>query len=158
MKLYLVQHGESKDKRHDPDRSLTDNGTRQTKKIAAWLGRLADPIYVIYHSLKKRADQTAEIFEIRLAPVNGARAMAGLKPNDDVMPIVEQLEETDEPLMIIGHLPFLGKLASHLITGNQQLQVVSFVNSGVVCLERHNDSWSVAWSVSPAILPEQPET
>ena len=123
MKLYLVQHGEAKSKEQDPDCSLTDTGVKQTKKIAAWLGRQAVPISVIYHSLKKRADQTAEIFEIRLAPTNGVTAMVGLKPNDDVLPVAEKLEETDEPIMIIGHLPFLNRLASLLVAGNQELEV-----------------------------------
>lgn len=157
MKLYLVQHGEAKSKEQDPDCSLTDNGIKQTKKIASWFGKQALPVSEIYHSLKKRADQTAEIFENRLAPSNGVNAMAGLKPNDDVLPIAEKLEETSEPLMIVGHLPFLNRLASFLVAGEQEPGIISFTNSGVVCLDRQNDSWAVAWIMVPDMLPDHPE-
>lgn len=155
MKLYLVQHGEAKNKDEDPDRSLTKTGAKNAKTIAAWLGKQTVEVSDIFHSLKKRADQTAVIFADRLAPQNGVTAITGLNPNDDILPMADKLEEISEPIMIIGHLPFLARLASYLLTGNQDMEIVSFTNTGVVCLERHDEKWCIHCVVRPDMLPEQ---
>lgn len=154
MKLFLVQHGEAKSEEIDPDRSLTDRGIRKTKKSAGWLGRQHFSIAEILHSGKKRAAQTAEIFAGRLAPTKGVTATAGLNPNDDVLAMAEQLSNKEEMLMIVGHLPFLNRLAGLLLTGSHSRELISFANSGIVCLEKKENRWAVAWIVVPDLLPE----
>lgn len=154
MTILLVQHGEAKSKDEDPDRSLTDAGIRKTKKMAAWLGRQGVDIIAIHHSGKRRAAQTAEIFANRLAPVNGVAVVSGLNPKDDVHAYAEQLGKQDGVLMVVGHLPFMSRLASLLVAGNPEQGLVSFANSGVVCLVEENAHWSVAWAVVPDLLVE----
>lgn len=154
MKLFLVQHGEAKSEEQDPDRSLTDRGIRKTKKSAGWLGRQHFDIVEILHSGKKRAGQTAEIFAARLAPALGVAIAPGLNPNDDVLPMAGLLADRTEMLMIVGHLPYLNRLAGHLLTGDQAHALISFANSGIVCLEREESRWSIAWIVVPDLLPE----
>ena len=154
MKILLVQHGLAKSKDQDPDRSLTEEGIRKTKKMAAWLGKQVVDINEIQHSGKKRAAQTAEIFANRLAPANGVKEVAGLNPNDDVLNHVERLESLNGSAMIIGHLPFLGRLAGALVTGDPEKAVVSFVNSGVVCLEGEAGEWTITWSAVPDLFVE----
>jgi phosphohistidine phosphatase len=154
MKLFLVQHGEAKSEEQDPDRSLTDRGIRKTKKSAGWLGRQHFNIGEIVHSGKKRAGQTAEIFAARLAPAKGIAAVPGLNPNDDVLPMAELLADREESLMIVGHLPYLNRLASLLLTGDPASALISFANSGIVCLEREENRWSIGWIVVPDLLPE----
>lgn len=154
MKLFLVQHGEAKNEEQDPDRSLTERGIRKTKKSAGWLGRQHFSITEILHSGKKRAGQTAEIFAARLAPTHGVTVAGGLNPNDDVLPMAEQLADREEMLMIVGHLPHLNRLAGMLLTGNPAHVLISFVNSGIVCLEKEQGRWSIAWIVVPDLLPE----
>ncbi len=41
MRLYLMQHGKSKSKDEDPDRSLTDDGRAEVERIAAVLSETA---------------------------------------------------------------------------------------------------------------------
>lgn len=154
MKLFLVQHGEAKSEEIDPERSLTDRGIRKTKKSAGWLGRQHFSIAEILHSGKKRAVQTAEIFAGRLAPAKGITATTGLNPGDDVQPIAAMLAEREEMVMIVGHLPFLNRLAGLLLTGNSSLELISFSNSGIVCLEKKDRRWVIAWIVVPDLLPE----
>ena len=154
MKLFLVQHGEAKSDEQDPDRSLTDRGIRKTKKSAGWLGRQHLNIAEILHSGKKRAGQTAEIFAARLAPANGVTATAGLNPNDDVLPMARQLADREEMVMIVGHLPYLSRLAGLLLTGSPAHALISFANSGIICLEKIEGRWSIAWIVAPDLLPE----
>jgi len=152
MTILLVQHGEAKSKDEDTERSLTDGGIRKTKKIAAWLGRQHFDIIAIHHSGKKRAAQTAEIFANRLAPAHGITAIPGLNPNDDVQAFAGQMEKIDGVLMVVGHLPFLDRLASLLVAGDSDREVVSFTNSGVVCLNERETHWTVAWAVVPELL------
>ncbi len=56
--------------------------------------------------------------------------------------------------MLVGHLPFLDKLAGLLLAGDPERNVISFTNSGVVCLEKEKYQWSVAWIIVPDLLSE----
>lgn len=62
MRIYLVQHGESKSEEIDPERRLTESGSRDVQEIADFL-RTSDALEVneIWHSGKVRAQQTAEL-------------------------------------------------------------------------------------------------
>ena len=61
MKLYLIQHGEAKSEKEDPERSLTEMGEEEVKKISKAAERLNIRPSRVYHSGKTRAKQTAEI-------------------------------------------------------------------------------------------------
>lgn len=61
MRLYLVQHGEAKSEAEDPERSLTSRGEEETRKISGAAKRQGLRPSRIYHSGKKRAEQTAGI-------------------------------------------------------------------------------------------------
>ena len=56
--------------------------------------------------------------------------------------------------MIVGHLPFLGKLASELLAGDESAEVVAFRNSGIACLGSDSSrTWKLEWMVTPDIIP-----
>ena len=77
----------------------------------------------------------------------------GLGPLDPVVPLVKEIQNLSKYKMFVGHLPFVSKLVSHLITGNEDIGVVSFSPGTIVCLERDgNEIWSVAWVVRPELL------
>lgn len=153
MTLYLVQHGEAKSEAEDPQRSLTERGQKDVERIAAWASRIGLRVTQIRHSGKWRAEQTATILANYLKPPAGAVAVTGLAPNDDVFPVATALRQETEPLMLVGHLPFLSRLASLLLVGDQDRPLVRFRMGGIVCLEREHDQWSVAWSVPPDLIP-----
>jgi phosphohistidine phosphatase SixA len=46
----------------------------------------------------------------------------GLGPKDQVAATKEALEQTGGDLMIVGHLPFLGKLVALLVTGSEKMK------------------------------------
>jgi phosphohistidine phosphatase len=152
MQIYLVQHGESKSKEIDPERKLTESGSRDVQKIADFL-RTSDALDVneIWHSGKVRAQQTAEL----LAPGTSAGTKAvmhhdGLAPKDAVEPIKQELEQANRNVMIVGHLPFLGRLAALLLTGNADNDLVAFQFGCVVCLRRENaGEWRLKWMIVP---------
>ncbi|MCX7914224.1 MAG: hypothetical protein N2511_06535 [Thermodesulfovibrionales bacterium] len=50
-------------------------------------------------------------------------------------------------------LPHLSKLASLLLCGDAQRDIITFKRAGVVCLKRFdNGVWSIQWMVIPEII------
>ena len=82
----------------------------------------------------------------------GVVSVSGLKPNDDVHPMIEAIHRQDGSLMLVGHLPFLGRLASMLVAGNTETTVIRFQNAGIVYLAEEDGHWSVSWVVTPELL------
>ena len=152
MDLFLVQHGEAKPKAEDPDRSLTDAGAEATRRMAAWAAGSGLRVDRIEHSGKRRAEQTAEILAEGLKPAKSAIAVSGLKPNDDVRPVAETLQAQEATIMLVGHLPFMSRLASLLLAGEPEAGVVRFQTSGIVCLSREEGEWSLSWAVTPELV------
>jgi len=154
MRLYLVQHGEAKPKDEDPERRLTEKGRRDVEKVAAFLRPLGLAVASVWQSGKARARETAEILAGALEAEGGVVERAGLAPNDPVAPVAEEMGGAAEDTMIVGHLPFLGKLAALLVAGEESTGTVAFRNGGVVCLERDREGdWSVLWAVTPDVVP-----
>ncbi|HVP77347.1 MAG TPA: phosphohistidine phosphatase SixA [Thermodesulfobacteriota bacterium] len=149
MKLYLVQHGEAKSEAEDPERSLAIKGEEETRKVSGVAKALGLRPSRIYHSGKKRAEQTAGI--IAGAFDVSAQLGQGLNPNDDIRPWVERISGEAEDLMIVGHLPFLEKLASFLVCGDEGATAVVFRYSAIFCLEKKE---SGRWAVKRVIKPE----
>jgi phosphohistidine phosphatase len=158
MRVYLVQHGESKSEGEDPQRRLTDKGIGEVQKVANFLRPLKLSLDAVWHSGKARAQQTGEL----LAEAVGARDRVvqreGLGPKDQVATTKEALEQTGGDVMIVSHLPFLGKLVAVLVTGSEENEIVEFRFGSVVCIERRDDGkWKVAWMIRPALLRDRPK-
>jgi len=152
MALYLVQHGRSLPKDVDPDQGLSVEGVSQVQRIAGVARGYGVWVKRILHSGKKRALQTAEILAGALAPPLGVETAEGLQPLDPVAPWASRLDPR-ENLMLVGHLPFMERLASFLVTGNEEPMIFKFQNGGIVCLDRgpESASWFVKWALMPNI-------
>jgi phosphohistidine phosphatase len=153
MRVYLMQHGKPVSKAENPDRPLSEQGRGDVEKVTEFLGKSGVKLEVAFHSGKTRARQTAEIVVSQLNPDVKAQERAGLSPLDDVKEIARQIKDADKELLIAGHLPYLAKLASFLVAGDEAVSVVKFKQGGVVCLEKdEGGDWSVAWMVVPEII------
>jgi phosphohistidine phosphatase len=152
MALYLVQHGKSLSKDIDPDQGLSQEGIAETKRIAEVAANYRVNVSQIKHSVKTRAHKTAEIFASTLNPARGIMEVAGLKPMDDVTAFAARIDP-DENTMLVGHLPFMDRMASYLVTGSTDKPVFKFQNSGIVCLNKNpdNESWVIVWTLMPKI-------
>lgn len=151
MRVYLVQHAEAMSEEQDPDRPLTDLGRKHTEWVAELAAKLDVEVEQIRHSGKTRARQTAEILGEALKSGDGVVAVSGLGPLDDVEPVAEELGKASGSLMLVGHLPFMERLAGHLLTGDAHQPVIDFTNAGIVCLERKVERWQTMWIVTPEI-------
>ena len=150
MALYLVQHGKNLPKEQDPDKGLSPEGKSEVERIANVAKSYRVKVAVIKHSGKKRALETAKIFADILQPPNGVKKTSGIGPLDDVTKL--QLN-TDDNLMLVGHLPFMEKLASYLTVGSTDKTVFKFQNGGIVCLDHdpETQSWYIKWTLMPNI-------
>ncbi|MFN3477425.1 MAG: phosphohistidine phosphatase SixA [Candidatus Methylomirabilales bacterium] len=151
MDMYLVQHGEAKPEQEDPARPLTDRGREEIQRVARHAKTLDLKISEIRHSGKLRAQQTAEILAEHLSPPRGIREMKGLAPMDDPAEAKAVLEATQEPLMLVGHLPHLSRLASALLVGDPKREVIQFRMGAIVCLSRLEGSWVLKWILTPEL-------
>tara|TARA_B100001250_G_C19249701_1_gene550161 strand:- start:30 stop:503 length:474 start_codon:yes stop_codon:yes gene_type:complete len=153
MRLFIVRHGDALSKEADPQRGLSESGKEDVANVAAFLKRGSVQVEWVSHSGKKRAWETAEIFRECLIGNGLFDERDGLGPLDPVVPLVKEIQNLSKYKMFVGHLPFVSKLVSHLITGNEDIGVVSFSPGTIVCLERDGDEiWSVAWVVRPELL------
>lgn len=153
MQVYLVRHGEAKPESEDPKRGLTDEGMRAVRRVAGFVSLLGIQAEVIWHSTKSRAEQTARIFASAVEDSQGLIERTDIDPDDPVGPIKEELKKGHRDVMIVGHLPFLEKLAAALLTGDENQQVIELEVGGVACLHRREDGiWRVRWLVMPELL------
>jgi phosphohistidine phosphatase len=155
MKLFLVQHGKAKPRSEDPERPLTEEGQRDVVRVAAFAQRAGVQVAQIRHSGKRRAEETAAIMAEHLAPGGGVVALPGLAPRGDTGRVAELLNRETRPLMLVGHRPFMDRLAGLLVAGSRDRVVVKFRKGGIVCLERDPNTWSwtVCWMVTPDLIP-----
>jgi len=152
MTLYLVQHGQSLPKDVDPDQGLSETGVAETERIAEVAKNYRVNVGQIRHSVKTRARKTAEIFAAALNPPTGVKEVQGLKPMDDVAAFAAGLDP-DSNTMLVGHLPFMERMAAYLVTGGADKPVFRFQNSGIVCLDKDPDSgaWVIVWTLMPHV-------
>jgi phosphohistidine phosphatase len=153
MALYLVQHGKNTPKDQDPEQHLSAQGREEVQRIAKAADAVNLPLQRIQHSPKTRAKETAEIFASSLRPAQGIQEREGIKALDDVTAISSELNG-DQELMLVGHLPFMERLCTYLITGYQEPSVIAFQNGGIVCLEQDPESgnWRIRWTLLPSVI------
>lgn len=153
MKLYLVQHGEALAKEVDPDRPLSKRGRQDVERLAGFLADRGLRVARILHSGKARARQTAELFATAIAQGAEAEVHAGLAPKDPTEAFAAALAAWREDTMVVGHLPFMARLVTRLVTKGEDATTVDYRPGSVVCLERGEDgTWAIAWMLRPELI------
>jgi phosphohistidine phosphatase len=116
MELILWRHAEAEFGEPDHDRALTAKGHKQASKMAEWLDRSLPNSCRILVSPTKRTVQTAEALERKF------KIVPALAPNNGPENLLAAAHWPDsrESVLIVGHQPTLGHVASLLITGTQQ--------------------------------------
>ena len=151
-RLYLVRHGQAASESENPERPLTEKGRADVAKLADFLKGLNISVGVIWQSGKTRAAQTAEIVDRVVKSDEGIVERKGLSPNDPVEDIALEINAEERDIMIVGHLPFVGRMAAHLTTGRPD-DAIGFNESAIACLERdHGGKWWLTWMIHPGIL------
>ena len=114
MDLILWRHAEAFEMREVDDdlaRALTPKGERQAQRMADWLGqRLAHSTRILV-SPALRCQQTAKALDRKFKTLNE------LAPdgNGENLLKAARWPDASEPVLIVGHQPTLGLVASYLL-------------------------------------------
>ena len=153
MNLYLVQHGDAVSKETDPERPLSPEGIKAVETMARQMQSMHVQINEIFHSGKLRAQQTAQIFADALMDGGEIDTLEGIEPNDNIIDFLASMSELDPETMIVGHLPFMAKLVSFLVTAKEEPAIVAYEPGSVVHLERNQETlWHIDWMLRPDCL------
>ena len=119
MDLILWRHAEAFEMREvedDLDRALTPKGERQALRMAEWLNqRLAHSTRILV-SPAARCQQTAKALGKKF------KTLAELAPdgNGEALLKTARWPDASEPVLVIGHQPTLGFVASYLLSEQPQ--------------------------------------
>jgi phosphohistidine phosphatase len=154
MIIYLARHGDYLNGNDDFTRGLSERGRTDVAAVAREMKSKGVQIRATLHSGKLRAQQTAEILADELMVSSIISLADGLAPNDDPVAFEAlQFPALASDTLIVGHLPFMGLMVSHLLTGDPERSPEAFEAGTVVCLEQAEDGkWSKRWALHPSRL------
>lgn len=115
MDLLLWRHAEAEEGEDDLRRALTERGERQARRMAAWIRAHQPKDLRILVSPAVRTQQTAEALKM---PFETIRKIG---PDACVSELIAASgwPQASGSVLIIGHQPTLGRLASLLLAGHE---------------------------------------
>ena len=153
MQLILVRHGEAVSPMVHKDRPLSSTGEAQVERLAAMLDKANIKMDKVYHSGILRAQQTAETLAKSILKRGEPQILKGLHPNDDPEALVTKTLEWATDTMLVGHLPYMERLASLLVMGHERWPMVYFQTATAAALQyTGGNHWTIEWVLSPAII------
>lgn len=152
MRLYLVRHATAKDAAPDGIRPLNGKGRKETRRCARALKRLKVKGVEIWHSPLLRAAQTATRLAAALGSKRKVYERDSLAPAASADGLAPVLERQEDDLMLVGHQPHLGRLASALLSRSAGADFVDLPKGGAACLERGQSGWILRWMIAPDAL------
>ena len=150
MRCYLVRHGEAVSAHINPHRPLSDRGRAEVVELARLALRRMVRVAEVRHSGILRAQQTAEILADYLKPSAGLHPTAGLLPEDDPEFAKTELEAAAQPLLLVGHLPFMSRLTSLLVNGDAAGSMTDFSPASMLCCTKIGARWRIDWQIVPS--------
>ena len=97
--------------------------------------------------------QTADILAKTLLSGGKVEVVEGLNPNDPVAEFATDADVWVEDTLVAGHLPFMSRLVSLLLTGEAEAERVQYQPGSVVCLERLDaEQWVMLWMLRAELL------
>jgi phosphohistidine phosphatase len=151
LRIFLVRHGEADAEAPeglgDEARALTAKARASTVAHFASLAERIGPVSLILTSPLVRTVQTAQLLSTLLkheGPLRAHRCLLPDMPVGAVAPVID--EHTGENIVLVGHQPSMGALATHLL-GMQSFP--KQVNPGtIIAIERPD-------STEPGAAPSQ---
>ena len=155
MRLYLAQHADALSKDENPERPLSEKGVADAVRMAAFLETAGITVDEVVHSGKKRAEETAGILANAVWPGKSTLEMEGLNPNDSTDHLRHAAQAAGGDILAVGHLPFMERMVSRLLSGAEDRLHIGFVTGSIVCLERDPSSpdiWRLIWMQNTTFL------
>lgn len=131
MNIYLLRHGIAVERGakgfdKDSDRPLTAKGKRQLRKSAAAMKKMKLRFNLILSSPYERAKRTAGIVATELKLIKWLKFSDLLKYESEPEDLIGQLavlKPAPEDLLLVGHEPYLSRLISLLVSGNEGMAI-----------------------------------
>lgn len=154
MKLYLMRHGEAEIDGLDKDRILSIMGRQDVSLLAGFLRPLHIEVTHFFHSDKTRAIETANIMATAIRTTEPRMVRQELDPISPIETIVTELPTCVGDVFLVGHMPYMGKLASYLATGDELLAQYDMLPGTLLCFESvgYFANWQLRWMLSPQLL------
>ena len=140
MNLYLLRHAIAAAKddpafESDSERPLTKKGIKKFRKAAQGIERLEVSFDAILSSPLIRARQTADLVAEFLGQESAVEEIPALTPDSSPERLLSELIDYQgkEHVMLVGHEPFLGKLAGFLVTRKNDSDVRVPLRKGGIC-------------------------
>jgi phosphohistidine phosphatase len=139
MDLLLLRHAIAVERgtpgyEHDSDRPLTKKGIQKMYRVAEGMLALDFSFDVVLSSPFARAKHTAEIVVEVFKARKKLEFTSLLATDGDPAKLVDLVNERyadKNSVMLVGHEPYLGRLASVLVTGRDDLGIV--LKKGGLC-------------------------
>ena len=155
MLIHLMQHGACLPKELDENQPLSPVGREMVEKTARAAKKLGLSFELVVASSKVRSLQTAAIMAettgypvAHIEKTDAVKAMASPQASLDFLKEYEGLDS----VLIAGHLPSLGKIASTLLTGDLSV-AVNIENAGLMQIALPAKGNGVLnWYLTPAQL------
>jgi len=148
---YLVRHGDAQSAQVDPQRPLSARGRAEVAELAQLALSRDVQVAEIRHSGILRAQETAAILAGYLNPPDGVHPSAGLLPEDDPEIAKAELDAAGQPIMLVGHLPYVGRLAALLVMGNAAQSIGEFSPATMLCCTKIGARWRIEWQIAPSL-------
>ncbi len=136
--LYLMRHGIAEDPGpglSDAQRALTAEGVAKTRRVAQGLAGLGVRPDVVLASPLRRAAETARIVAevLGVAPVTNYPALAAGATPEAILDGLRPWRRSHQ-VLLVGHQPDLGALASFLLTGSAERAQLPFKKAAVAAI------------------------
>lgn len=147
---------------NDFSRTLSEKGNRQARKMGEWLAANHEGDILVVSSPLPRARQTAdavaEAFGKHATLQQDERLAPGMT-TDTASEVILEFGKKAPALMLVGHAPDLGELASYLIGGKEG--AVEMRKAAIVCFETVRAGLggsALRWLINPKCLGVRGET
>ena len=152
MQCVLMRHASALSKEEDPQRPLSPEGRKEAEATAALLARarLVPERAAVITSSKLRARQTAEILATALG-LASPQVDENLSPTADPIPWAERLIQATQPVVLVGHLPMLARLAGYLLCSSRDREPLAFAPASAAGFVLDRRGTRLLWLASPAL-------
>jgi len=157
--IYIVRHGIAENSARsglDADRRLSDVGIDRTDRAARGMKIIGVRPDTILFSPLRRAEETARIVSRILGDIP-ARICPPLAPGFNFDELSEEFFKPPKPskILVVGHQPDLGMLASRLATGDPGAMQLPFRKAATACFEVYGSPQLLRGTLQWFMTPHQ---
>ena len=127
MEIWILRHAKAEESgpgTPDEERALTPGARKQMRAAARGIAKLDPRFDAIWTSPLRRARQTAEPVARALDQSDDLIETGALAPDADPGEVLREIEKRGmKRILLVGHMPHLGKLLGYLITGRSNTPI-----------------------------------